>query len=125
MNRASLPFTAASITTSSSIANRNVWWRSPGTSGYRAYDSAGVSRSPAYSISRVPAGMYCVANAPSPSMQDGRISNGRSRGIPKFMSRDEPSNGGTVERWNGGTVERWNGGTVERWNGGTEERYTV
>jgi hypothetical protein len=33
MKRASLPFTAASITTSSSIANRNVWCRSPSTSG--------------------------------------------------------------------------------------------
>src|SRR3954469_20279821 len=78
MNRASLPSTAASMTTSSSMANRKVWWRSPSTSGYLASASAGVSRSPAYSINRVPAGMAHVANAPSPCMGEARIWNGRS-----------------------------------------------
>ncbi len=33
IQRAALPFTAASMTTRSSIAKRKVWWRSPGTSG--------------------------------------------------------------------------------------------
>jgi hypothetical protein len=57
------------------------------SSGYRASASFGVSRSPAYSISLVPFGIVCVANAPNPWILDRLISNisqRRNYGKPRF-----------------------------------------
>lgn len=100
MNRASLPSTAASTTTSSSIANRKVWCACPGTSGYRASASLGVRRSPAYSMIRTPSGMGRVAKAPAPWIGESRILKGRVSTAGFF----------TPARYRGGGVEAFGGG---------------
>src|SRR4051812_19155743 len=86
MKRASVPPTAASITTWWSMAQRNVWCGAIASPPYRYPATADEMCSPTYSMMRVSRLIRRVANTPMPAMADARTSIGAD--LAAFLAVD-------------------------------------
>src|SRR4029077_2606039 len=72
--RASLPSTPASMTVRESTMKRKVWLSFASLASWRRSASRCETRSPRYSMTRVPLGMRCTANTPLPCRAESRTS---------------------------------------------------